>query len=223
MANRPWSPNGEWILFDTHVDRPPEERGIHVISPDGSRLRMLSTAPGFPFGWSPDGTRILIRSREGPSSHDDLHVMNADGSGKTRLTADRDLDGEAMWQPRPLVDLSISARGPRRVRVGRAATYRVRVSNQGEDVARNVALTVSLGRKVTLVRFSPRKACRTRGVRSCRLRDVAPRGFVEVAVVVRATRAGRFAATFSASFSGADRAPLDNHLVVRAKALGTRR
>jgi hypothetical protein len=54
-----------------------------------TRLTNNSVADTAP-AWSPDGTRILFTSlRDGPTSPA-LYVMNADGSGQTRVTAGSD-------------------------------------------------------------------------------------------------------------------------------------
>jgi len=49
-------------------------------------------------GWSPDGTRITFQSdRDG---NDEVYVMNADGSGQTRLTNNLGKDLLPAWSPR---------------------------------------------------------------------------------------------------------------------------
>ncbi|HVT40162.1 MAG TPA: DPP IV N-terminal domain-containing protein [Gemmatimonadaceae bacterium] len=70
---------------------------IWTVNPDGTGLLQLT--PGFPLGaactaadeeprWSPDGTKIVFtRTKDGSQ---DIWVMNADGSGQTRLTNDGD-------------------------------------------------------------------------------------------------------------------------------------
>jgi Tol biopolymer transport system component len=58
--------------------------------------------------WSPDGTRILFKSNRAhytgpaPETGDpdwDLYLMNADGSGVTRLTRDPGNEGDPTWAP----------------------------------------------------------------------------------------------------------------------------
>lgn len=74
------------------------ERAIHVMSADGSGLRVLpdAIAAGNSWGatWSPDGTRIAFSTDEarspapyGPNDPTDIYVMRADGSDITRLTS----------------------------------------------------------------------------------------------------------------------------------------
>lgn len=46
--------------------------------------------------WSPDGTKIVFRTdRDG---NDEIYIMNADGSGQTRLTNDTASDFRPSWQ-----------------------------------------------------------------------------------------------------------------------------
>ena len=51
--------------------------------------------------WSPNGTRILFQSdRDNPETgNQDIYVMNADGTGQTRLTTDAADDCNAVWSP----------------------------------------------------------------------------------------------------------------------------
>jgi TolB protein len=98
-----YSPDGAWIVFTRfagclyhpHRDKQPVgcQQAIFKVWPDGSHLTQLTSwgrqnsAPD----WSPDGRQIAFDSgdvgRQG--SVGDVWVMNADGSGKRRLTHTR--------------------------------------------------------------------------------------------------------------------------------------
>ena len=68
---------------------------IYVMKADGSRQRRLTQGHvHFSVAWSPDGRKMLFE-RGNPRHHrgvvpgefpEELHVMNADGSGQRRLT-----------------------------------------------------------------------------------------------------------------------------------------
>jgi Tol biopolymer transport system component len=78
-----WSTRGDTIAFDNQDDG---YHAIWVVDADGSRARKLT--PGHDFSnpvWSPDGRKIAYRpfNRE---PRDWTYVMNADGSGKSKLT-----------------------------------------------------------------------------------------------------------------------------------------
>jgi Tol biopolymer transport system component len=86
-ADALWSPDGRSILFTTR-------RGVRVVGRDGHRLRVLtSDRTDRPTAWSPDGSRILFvreaRRKHSPHPWSELWVMNADGSGQTRLPFNR--------------------------------------------------------------------------------------------------------------------------------------
>jgi hypothetical protein len=62
---------------------------MQVLNADGSRVQLTpegshDIAPS----WSPDGSRIAFLSRH-PDDGDEIYVMNADGSGRVRLTGGR--------------------------------------------------------------------------------------------------------------------------------------
>ena len=117
-----WSPDGKWIAF---LSRSQGNTDIHRVRPDGSGLSSLTNFPAQLYSrpiWSPDGKKIAFTPnrdadpppRLGPTPEpffDDvpefpaaaprpeLYVMNADGSGQTRLTFNFFFDGNPSWSP----------------------------------------------------------------------------------------------------------------------------
>lgn len=90
-----WSPDGEKIAFS--ADPPGSQHdGIYVMNPDGTGVELLATAsidcsyPGFGWNqpaWSPDGKRIAFAAWVAPDYfHEQIYVMNADGTEVTQLT-----------------------------------------------------------------------------------------------------------------------------------------
>jgi Tol biopolymer transport system component len=69
---------------------------LWVMNHDGSRQRLLADASGG-MRWSPDGQKIAFTARSGKSS--DVFVMNADGTGKQRLTSDPRWESGLAWSP----------------------------------------------------------------------------------------------------------------------------
>ena len=85
-----WSPDGSRIAF---LSNPNNNYDIYVINADGSNQTRLTNDPAFDSSpvFSPDGTRIAFLSDRdkidnGWNYNDKIYVMNADGSGQTRLT-----------------------------------------------------------------------------------------------------------------------------------------
>src|SRR5262249_37947419 len=87
-----WSPDGKQIAFAAWNQ---SSRDIMVINTDGSGLKDLSNTTGleelFP-SWSPDGSKIIYEAFPQNSSHFQLFIMNADGTGQTQLLNDPDND-----------------------------------------------------------------------------------------------------------------------------------
>ena len=102
-----WSPDGQRIAFVSDRDGDTE---IYVMNADGSaqaRLTRNADRDVSP-SWSPDGTRIaFVSGRPGwslwffqrPAIADDIFVMRADGSARTRLTDDPATDSDPVWSP----------------------------------------------------------------------------------------------------------------------------
>jgi Tol biopolymer transport system component len=67
---------------------------------NGANPRQLTTDPAakdqLP-DWSPDGTKIAYQSYA--TGNGDIYVMNADGTGQTRLTTDPAKELGAAWSP----------------------------------------------------------------------------------------------------------------------------
>ena len=97
-----WSPDGKRIAFvvgrgegfsESEIDFGSE---IYVMNADGTRQRRLTrnSSDDYSPSWSPDGTRIVYTRHNLTkycepivvSCDIDIYVMNADGSGKRRLT-----------------------------------------------------------------------------------------------------------------------------------------
>ena len=97
-----WSPDGSLIAFTSYGDGNAE---IYVMNADGSaqtRLTNNEAVDSRP-SWSPDGLRIAFDSTLGdPDPGDDtrisnIYVMNADGSGLTRLTDNEARETSPSW------------------------------------------------------------------------------------------------------------------------------
>ncbi len=83
-----WNPNGSEIAFEGW--RTTAFPQIIKIPVDGSGAETVLTDPAdfaskFQPDWSPDGTKIVFTWALGQQ---DVHVINADGTGQTNLTAD---------------------------------------------------------------------------------------------------------------------------------------
>jgi Tol biopolymer transport system component len=103
-----WSPDGTQIAFSGGHQRPAE---IFVVNEDGSGVRQLTDpaeegSPRTPTRsghcacavWSPTATQIAYEAAQG-GGKPDVYVMNADGSGRTRLTRNPSRDENPDWSP----------------------------------------------------------------------------------------------------------------------------
>lgn len=101
-----WSPDGTRLACESWDETQPDRSGLYTVSStDGQDLERLTANPygggDFPGDFSPDGGRYVF-PRENPQRRNGtvaLFVVNADGSGVTRLTPWR-LNAEgASWSP----------------------------------------------------------------------------------------------------------------------------
>jgi TolB protein len=92
-----FSPDGSKIVFFTDRTSPNSE--VFVMNANGSNPVNISnsvTNDGS-CSWSADGQEILfISSRDGNT---EVYVMNADGTGQTRLTFNTNFENTPMSQP----------------------------------------------------------------------------------------------------------------------------
>lgn len=99
-----WSPDGQKIAFASGRDGNIE---IYVMNADGSTPTRLTNNTLFDDvpAWSPDGQRIAFASNVelgvpyNPGDNREIFVMNADGSGLTRLTDNVEYDDLPDWSP----------------------------------------------------------------------------------------------------------------------------
>jgi Tol biopolymer transport system component len=128
-----WSPDGTKIVFASDRDHA-GTNGIYVMNSDGSNQHSLTSTNGTTEDmqpvWSPDGSKIAfvstrdITTETWPETDDDgnyiirsalhinkeIYVMNADGSGQTRLTNAPANDESPSWSPLGLTILFRSDR-----------------------------------------------------------------------------------------------------------------
>jgi hypothetical protein len=91
-----WSPDGSHIAFSSN--RAGGALQIWTMKSDGSalvRLTFTTKANMYP-DWSPDGSRIVFLSQR--DGQDEIYVMNANGTGQTRLTSTGG-NGFPKWSP----------------------------------------------------------------------------------------------------------------------------
>jgi len=99
-----WSPDGTRLAFQS---RRGGAFNIFVAAvlggsqvDDGAVQKLTSSLPGrdsWEPAWSPDGRQLAYSAAQASGS--DLFVMNADGTGKQRLTEDKAIDGGPAWSP----------------------------------------------------------------------------------------------------------------------------
>lgn len=105
-----WSPDSTRLVFQSYCGAPISKAGIFIMNADGSTADPLShplrAAPPtaidqFP-SWSPNSDQIVFSTRDEaiPGMRDQIHIINADGTGLRKLT-NQNTEREAYprWSP----------------------------------------------------------------------------------------------------------------------------
>jgi len=104
--NPDWYPNQKRIVY-THYFffYGVYYKNIHTISPDGTKDADLTGCDDWNIcfadspKWSPDGRKIAFQLVPGKTGDYNIYVMNADGSGKKRLTTGYGGEISPVWSP----------------------------------------------------------------------------------------------------------------------------
>lgn len=98
-----WSPDGTEITFFSNRDGKDDIFVMNVNGSSQTNLTKNAVVGGTLPSWSPTGTKIAFESSIGsnPSPDDnwEIEVINADGSGQTRLTNNSAEEREPSWSP----------------------------------------------------------------------------------------------------------------------------
>jgi TolB protein len=90
-----WSPDGRWVAYSSYRNG---RSAIWKMRADGGRKTLLAAGKTLDVpSWSPDGMRLAYAGVNGQ-----IWVMNADGSGKHRLTrtaSGKGVDWAPSWSP----------------------------------------------------------------------------------------------------------------------------
>ncbi|MDA1192105.1 MAG: hypothetical protein O3A46_10550, partial [Candidatus Poribacteria bacterium] len=95
--NPAWSPDGEWIAFESNGVGGTLD--IFVMDADGNNLRNVTNPPGLDLdpAWSRDGKRIAY-SGSG-ERFQDVYVIDVDGDNMRRLTDTLFGESNPTWSP----------------------------------------------------------------------------------------------------------------------------
>lgn len=104
-----WAPNGERIVFSSHIFQDRPNGAIFTVRPDGTGLQQLTTPPwpleDWQASYAPDGNRLVFSSdrRYPDRCCADLYLMNADGKALHRIPLASTQVVLARWGTAPLL------------------------------------------------------------------------------------------------------------------------
>ncbi len=97
--NPDWSPDGNWIVFRSHIED--VNSNIYIVHPDGSGLRQLThfkrTANVRSACFSPDGQSIVLATNNNTAGNPDVYTINIDGTNLQQVTHSKLWDSAADW------------------------------------------------------------------------------------------------------------------------------
>jgi TolB protein len=95
------SPDGEWIVFESHVEDVEGDGALFKVRSDGNELTMLTDGSGDDRqpNWSPDGSRIVFQSHGRDPGNIDLYTIDPDGGTLSRVTTSSAEDTDASFSP----------------------------------------------------------------------------------------------------------------------------
>ena len=208
-----WSPDGRQLAFVSdrggtfEIWRMNADGSGQIQLTSGSRFRcsVNCSLPRFGPAWSPDGRRIgFAHDREGVAQ---AFVMNADGSGQTRISSHHMDVQDVAWQP--ATDIFTAVVPPRHAFAGHTARVKVVVRNQSPLLANGVTIRFSIRGPASIVSIRGR-TCSRGPVAICRVGQVAASSAIAVAVVLRFRRPGRVTVTATAATTETDAHPTNN-------------
>lgn len=100
LQHADWSPDGTRFVFQGLAPDPDRTYGLFVIDAGGSEVTRLTRGYQDNPVWSPDGARIAFNGPGPIGIGTHIYLMNADGSGVTNLTQDKQGGwSEPAWSP----------------------------------------------------------------------------------------------------------------------------
>ena len=91
-----WNPNGSTIAFV-------RDGALFQVKPDGTGLAAIPTPSATivtsRVAWSPDGARLAFGCRDKSEDFDDICIVNTNGTGFRRLTAEGRSNSDPAWSP----------------------------------------------------------------------------------------------------------------------------